>query len=39
MKKSGMTYEDIKRKLLETLKKNNLKLTRQRLEIIEVLSS
>jgi Fe2+ or Zn2+ uptake regulation protein len=38
MRKSGMTSEDIKRKLIETLKKNNLKLTRQRLEIIEVLS-
>lgn len=33
-----MTSEDIKRKLIETLKKNSLKLTRQRLEIIEVLS-
>jgi Fe2+ or Zn2+ uptake regulation protein len=38
MRKSGMTSEDIKRKLIETLKKNNLKLTLQRLEIIEVLS-
>lgn len=33
-----MTPEEIKRKLIETLKENNLKLTRQRLEIIEVLS-
>ncbi len=33
-----MTPEEIKSKLIESLKKNNLKLTRQRLEIIEVLS-
>lgn len=38
MRKGCMTSEDIKRKLIETLKKNSLKLTRQRLEIIEVLS-
>src|SRR5208282_3493076 len=38
MRKSCMTSEDIKRKLIETLKKNSLKLTRQRLEIIEALS-
>jgi Fe2+ or Zn2+ uptake regulation protein len=34
-----MTSEDIRSKLIQTLKKNNLKLTRQRLEIVEVLSS
>ncbi|MGD0886861.1 MAG: hypothetical protein ABSA46_18625 [Thermodesulfovibrionales bacterium] len=33
-----MTSEDIKRKLIETLKQNNLKLTRQRLEIVEALA-
>jgi Fur family peroxide stress response transcriptional regulator len=33
-----MTPEEIKRKLIESLKKNNLRVTRQRLEIIEVLS-
>ena len=33
-----MTAEEIKRTLIESLKKNNLKVTRQRLEIIEVLS-
>ena len=33
-----MTSEDIKRNLIETLKKNSLKLTRQRLKIIEVLA-
>ena len=31
------TSEDIKRTLIDTLKKNNLKLTRQRLAIVEVL--
>jgi Fe2+ or Zn2+ uptake regulation protein len=34
-----MTSEDIRSKLIQTLKKNNLKLTRQRLAIVEVLSS
>src|SRR5208337_2319115 len=38
MRKSSMTPEEIKRKLIGTLKKNNLTLTRQRLEIIEALS-
>jgi Fe2+ or Zn2+ uptake regulation protein len=38
MRKGNMTSDEIKRKLIETLKKNSLKLTRQRLEIIEVLS-
>jgi Fur family ferric uptake transcriptional regulator len=38
MRKSGMTAEEIKKKLIESLKKNNRKVTRQRLEIIEVLS-
>jgi len=33
-----MTSEEIKNKLIETLRRNNPKLTRQRLEIIEVLS-
>jgi Fur family peroxide stress response transcriptional regulator len=33
-----MTAEEIKRKLIESLKKNNLRVTRQRLGIIEVLS-
>jgi Fur family transcriptional regulator, peroxide stress response regulator len=38
MRKSSMTPGEIKKKLIESLKKNNLKVTRQRLEIIEVLS-
>jgi Fe2+ or Zn2+ uptake regulation protein len=38
MRKGNVTSDEIKRKLIETLKKNSLKLTRQRLEIIEVLS-
>ena len=33
-----MTPEEIKRNLIESLKRNNLKVTRQRLAIIEVLS-
>jgi Fur family transcriptional regulator, peroxide stress response regulator len=39
MKKIIPTSEDIKRTLIDTLKKNNLKLTRQRLAIVEVLSN
>jgi len=38
MRKSSMTSEEIKRKLVTSLKKNSRKVTRQRLEIIEVLS-
>jgi Fur family peroxide stress response transcriptional regulator len=39
MKKIIRTSEDIKRTLIDTLKKNNLKLTRQRLAIVEILSN
>ncbi len=39
MKKITPTSEDIKRKLIDKLRKNNLKLTRQRLAIVEVLSN
>jgi len=38
MRKSSMTSEEITRKLIESLKKNKRRVTRQRLEIIEVLS-
>ncbi|GAB4390718.1 MAG: Fur family transcriptional regulator [Thermodesulfovibrionales bacterium] len=38
MAKSAATQEDIRGKLLEVLRKNNLKVTRQRREIIEVLA-
>ena len=39
MKKIIRTSEDIKRTLIDTLKKNNLKLTRQRLAIVEIFSN
>ena len=39
MKKIILTSEDIERRLIDKLKKNNLKLTRQRLAIVEVLSN
>jgi Fe2+ or Zn2+ uptake regulation protein len=38
MRKSSMTPEEIQRNLIESLKRNSLKVTRQRLAIIEVLS-
>ena len=39
MKKIILTSGEIKRTLIDTLKKNNLKLTRQRLAIVEILSN
>jgi Fe2+ or Zn2+ uptake regulation protein len=39
MKKIIPISEDIERRLIDKLKKNNLKLTRQRLAIVEVLSN
>jgi Fe2+ or Zn2+ uptake regulation protein len=39
MRRGSMTPEEIKRRMTESLRNNNLKLARQRREIIEVLSS